>query len=145
VFVAVGLALLGVAVGLVLNAFDEAIVFFRSPTELVETPALATGRLRIGGLVEDGSVEKGDGATVTFRITDLANVVPVSYTGILPDLFREGQGVVAEGRMESGVFVADSVLAKHDENYMPPEVAEALKQSGEWRGDDADATPENRQ
>ena len=132
-FVLIGLGLLGVAALLVLSAFDEAIVFFRSPTELVEKPELGDRRLRVGGLVEDGSVERGNSADVRFRITDLENAVPVRYTGILPDLFREGQGVVAEGRMQNGEFVADSVLAKHDENYMPPEVADALKKSGQWQ------------
>ena len=132
-FVLIGLGLLGVAAALVLSAFDEAIVFFRSPTELVEKPEIGDRRLRVGGLVEEGSVERGGGADVRFRITDLENAVPVLYTGILPDLFREGQGVVAEGRMEDGVFVADGILAKHDENYMPPEVADALKKSGQWQ------------
>lgn len=131
-FVVIGLALLGIAAALVLSALEESIVFFHSPSELVNPGALTDRRLRVGGLVEEGSVVQG-GATVTFRITDLANTVPVAYTGILPDLFREGQGVVAEGRMEQGVFVADQVLARHDENYMPPEVADALKQSGQWQ------------
>lgn len=131
-FVVIGLALLGVAAALVLSALDESIVFFHSPSELVTSKTLNDRRLRVGGLVEEKSVEQA-GATVTFRITDLANAVPVAFTGILPDLFREGQGVVAEGRMENGVFVADQVLAKHDETYMPPEVADALKQSGQWQ------------
>jgi cytochrome c-type biogenesis protein CcmE len=131
-FVVIGLALLGIAAALVLSALEESIVFFHSPSELTNPGALTDRRLRVGGLVEDGSVVQA-GATVTFRITDLANTVPVAYTGILPDLFREGQGVVAEGRMERGVFVADQVLARHDENYMPPEVADALKQSGQWQ------------
>ncbi len=131
-FVVIGLGLLGVAAALILSAFQELIVFFHSPTELTEHANLADRRLRIGGLVEEGSVDK-NGATVTFRITDLANTVSVAYTGILPDLFREGQGVVAEGHMKSGVFVADQVLAKHDETYMPPEVADALKKSGRWQ------------
>ncbi len=131
-FVVIGLGLLGVAAALILSAFQESIVFFHSPTELTEHTNLADRRLRIGGLVEEGSVDK-NGATVTFRITDLANTVSVAYTGILPDLFREGQGVVAEGHMKSGVFVADQVLAKHDETYMPPEVADALKKSGRWQ------------
>ena len=131
-FVVIGLALLGIAAALVLSALEESIVFFHSPSELVNPGALTDRRLRVGGLVEEGSVVQA-GATVTFRITDLANTVPVAYTGILPDLFREGQGVVAEGRMERGVFVADQVLARHDENYMPPEVADALKQSGQWQ------------
>jgi cytochrome c-type biogenesis protein CcmE len=132
-FVLIGLGLLGVAAALVLSAFDEAIVFFRSPSDLVEKPELGDRRLRIGGLVEEGSVDRGSGAVVRFRITDLENTIPVRYTGILPDLFREGQGVVAEGRLRDGVFVADEVLAKHDENYMPPEVADALKKSGQWQ------------
>lgn len=131
-FVVIGLALLGIAAALVLSALEESIVFFHSPSELAAAEALTDRRLRVGGLVEEGSVTQA-GATVTFRITDLANTVAVAYTGILPDLFREGQGVVAEGRMEKGVFVADQVLAKHDETYMPPEVAEALKQSGQWQ------------
>ena len=91
-------------------------------------------RFRLGGLVEDGSVDRSGGETVLFRVTDTANTVSVSYTGILPDLFREGQGVVTEGRIVDGTFVADEVLAKHDENYMPPEVADALKKSGQWQG-----------
>lgn len=131
-FVVIGLALLGVAAALVLSALEESIVFFHSPSELAAAEALTDRRLRVGGLVEEGSVVQA-GATVTFRITDLANTVPVAYTGILPDLFREGQGVVAEGHMDKGVFVADQVLAKHDETYMPPEVADALKQSGQWQ------------
>lgn len=131
-FVVIGLGLLGAAAALILSAFQESIVFFHSPTELTERSNLAERRLRIGGLVEEGSVERG-GATVTFRVTDMANAVTVAYTGILPDLFREGQGVVAEGRMHDGVFVADQVLAKHDESYMPPEVADALKKSGQWQ------------
>lgn len=131
-FVVIGLALLGIAAALVLSALEDSIVFFHSPSELAAAEALTDRRLRVGGLVEEGSVTQA-GATVTFRITDLANTVAVAYTGILPDLFREGQGVVAEGRMEKGVFVADQVLAKHDETYMPPEVAEALKQSGQWQ------------
>jgi cytochrome c-type biogenesis protein CcmE len=131
-FVLIGLGLLGVAAALVLSALEESIVFFHSPSEIVGAENLADRRLRIGGLVEEGSVSQG-GATVTFRITDLANTVTVAYMGILPDLFREGQGVVAEGRMQAGVFVADQVLAKHDETYMPPEVADALKQSGQWQ------------
>lgn len=131
-FVVIGLGLLGIAAALVLSAFRESIVFFHSPSELAEHANLADRRLRIGGLVEEGSVNRS-GATVTFRITDLANAVTVAYTGILPDLFREGQGVVAEGHMKDGVFVADQVLAKHDENYMPPEVADALKKSGQWQ------------
>ncbi len=134
----VGLAMLalGVATTLVLLAFEDNIVFFYTPTDLVEKDAPVGRRLRIGGLVEEDSVRRLDGGLrVEFRVTDLAHVVPVRYDGALPDLFREGQGVVAEGALtESGVFVASEVLAKHDENYMPAEVAEALKRSGQWKG-----------
>ncbi len=134
----VGLAMLafGVATALVLMAFEENIVFFYTPTDLVEKDVPAGRRLRIGGLVEEDSVRRLDGGLrVEFRVTDLTHAVPVRYDGLLPDLFREGQGVVAEGALaESGVFVASEVLAKHDETYMPPEVAEALKKSGKWKG-----------
>lgn len=134
IFVVTGLSVLALAVGLVLVAFEEGIVFFYSPSDLVEKEVPQGRTIRIGGLVEEGSVEQGQDATVAFRITDMNQVVSVSYKGILPDLFREGQGVVAEGRLrDDGVFVANEVLAKHDENYMPPEVAEALKKSGQWR------------
>ena len=129
------LCLLGVAVGLTLYAFQSRIVFFFSPSDIAkERPA--TGRVvRLGGLVEAGSVEKtGDGATVRFKVTDLKNTVAISYRGVLPDLFREGQGVVVEGAYASdGTFNASEVLAKHDEKYMPPEVAKALKESGRWQ------------
>jgi len=133
-FVLVALLLLGGAAALVLSAFEENIVFFQSPSDVVAGKVGNDRRFRLGGLVEEGSVDKSGGETVTFRITDMAETVSVSYTGILPDLFREGQGVVCEGRIVNGVFVADEVLAKHDENYMPPEVADALKKSGEWKG-----------
>ncbi len=134
-FVAVALVLLAASAGLILMAFEESIVFFYSPTDLKEKELLAEKRIRIGGLVEEGSVEKQPGtAVVHFRVTDLSNTVAVVYEGLLPDLFREGQGVVAEGVMEGGVFRASEVLAKHDENYMPPEVAEALRKSGKWKG-----------
>jgi len=133
-FVVVGMALLGVAAGLVLYAMNDSLVFFYSPSDLV-TKEIPPGRtLRLGGLVETGSVQRDGGATVRFRVTDLAKAVPVVYTGILPDLFREGQGVVTMGTIGSdGVFVADEVLAKHDENYMPKEVVDALKKSGQWQ------------
>ena len=136
------LCLLGVAVGLALFAFQSRIVFFFSPTDVVaERPA--TGRVvRLGGLVEAGSVQRsGDGATISFKVTDLQNTIGVTYRGVLPDLFREGQGVVVEGAYGSdGVFTASEVLAKHDEKYMPPEVAKALKESGRWQ-EGADAQP----
>ncbi len=130
-----------IAAALVLMAFEENIVFFYSPTELsrkLEQQLIPQNRrLRIGGLVEDGSVDReDDGLTITFRVTDTVEVVPVRFRGLLPDLFREGQGVVAEGSMGSdGTFVATEVLAKHDETYMPKEVAEALKEAGQWQGD----------
>ncbi|MCB0137538.1 MAG: cytochrome c maturation protein CcmE [Caldilineaceae bacterium] len=127
-------AVLAVAVGLVLYAFQDTIVFFTTPSELQAKPAAPGTRLRLGGLVEDGSVVRGTGTAVSFTITDTEATVPVVYEGTLPDLFREGQGVVAEGRFDSeGVFVADTVLAKHDENYMPREVADALKEKGVWK------------
>jgi cytochrome c-type biogenesis protein CcmE len=127
------LAVLGVAAALVLVALNDNIVFFYSPTQLAEKKPGPAQRLRIGGLVEQGSVRK-QGQEVRFVVTDLAKTVPVVYRGLLPDLFREGQGVIAEGTMGAdGVFVAREVLAKHDENYMPPEVAKALKESGRWQ------------
>lgn len=134
--VAVALALLGAAAGLVLSAMNDSLVFFVAPSDLA-AKAKPGQKLRLGGLVEDGSVERVAGtARVTFKITDGGASVPVSYEGLLPDLFREGQGVVVEGVLGAdGVFSAARVLAKHDETYMPPEVAEALKKSGQWRGD----------
>ena len=131
----VGGVAVAAAAGLVLTAFEDNIVFFHSPTELSERIFAPTQRLRIGGLVEAGSVAKAaDGASVSFTVTDTARSVPVTFKGILPDLFREGQGIVAEGHLREGVFVATEVLAKHDETYMPPEVAEAIKKSGQWKG-----------
>ena len=138
--VIVGLLLLGAAAALVLTALKENLVYFKSPTEILAEPPANSRSIRLGGLVEEGSLERqADGVTVIFAITDLANSVPVTYKGILPDLFREGQGVITQGKLgPDGVFLADEVLAKHDETYMPPEVAEALKKSGQWRGDDGD-------
>jgi cytochrome c-type biogenesis protein CcmE len=131
------LAVLGLAVGLVLFALRDSIVFFYTPSEVAEKHLETGQRFRLGGLVEDGSVKRGEGTTVSFVITDKRSTLPVTYTGVLPDLFREGQGVVAEGMLTTGgVFHADSVLAKHDENYMPPEVAKKLKEQGVWRGDE---------
>lgn len=132
-FVIIALALLGTAVALVLSALKEDIVFFRSPTDVKAKPISEDRRFRLGGLVEEGSVDKSKQPTVAFRITDGAETVSVTFTGQLPDLFREGQGVVAEGHMAGDVFVASEVLAKHDEKYMPPEVADALKKSGRWQ------------
>lgn len=123
---------LGVAASLVLTAFNDNLVFFHSPSDVAEKRVAAGKRFRIGGLVEAGSVKR-DGLVTEFTVTDLSNSVAVRYTGMLPDLFREGQGVVANGRLEEdGRFVATEVLAKHDETYMPPEVADALKKSGRW-------------
>lgn len=125
-----GLAFLALAAVIALTALEDNIVFFRSPSELAEQPAVIGEAIRIGGLVREGSVNR-DGLRADFQVTDLAHHINVSYEGMLPDLFREGQGVVAEGRFDgSGRFVADTVLAKHDETYMPPEVAEALEKSG---------------
>lgn len=139
-FVIIAMALVGLATGLVLFALGDGISLFHSPTDIVEKQPDADKRIRLGGLVEDGSVTREDGsAIVHFKVTDMENTVAVTYEGLLPDLFREGQGIVAEGRLIDGVFVASEVLAKHDENYMPPEVADALKKSGEWRGDEAAA------
>lgn len=133
-FVLLGMAALGAAVALVLTAVSDSLVYFYSPTDLVEKHIPEGRRLRVGGLVEEGSVQK-EGAMVRFRVTDTVNAVRVTYSGILPDLFREGQGVVTEGKMEKdGVFHAAEVLAKHDENYMPKEVAESLKKAGQWQG-----------
>ena len=130
-----GLGFLALAATLALTALEDNIVFFRAPSELAEKPMVAGVALRVGGLVSEGSVQR-DGLDVRFQITDLAHQVDVRFTGMLPDLFREGQGVVAEGRFDaSGIFMADTVLAKHDETYMPPEVADALKASGRWQAD----------
>jgi cytochrome c-type biogenesis protein CcmE len=126
-FLVVGLVGLGVAAWLVLNALDSNLSYFYSPSEVVQNKAPQDHVFRLGGLVEAGSLQRGQELTVRFTVTDNAHKVNVAYTGILPDLFQEGQGVIAQGRLgPDGVFVADEVLAKHDENYMPPEVADAL-------------------
>ncbi len=124
-------AALGIAVALVLNAFNSNLVFFFSPTQIANGEAPTSRAFRIGGLVEEGSLKRqADGLTVSFVVTDTAKSIPVNYTGILPDLFKEGKGVVAEGKLGSdGLFTATQVLAKHDENYMPPEAASALEQA----------------
>ena len=134
-FVILGLAALGSATALVLTALQDQIVYFYSPTELQTKHVTPNRHVRIGGLVEEGSVLK-EGAVIHFRLTDNTTTVTVTYTGVLPDLFREGQGVVAEGKIDGeGLFHADTILAKHDEKYMPPEVADALKKSGQWKGE----------
>jgi cytochrome c-type biogenesis protein CcmE len=129
--IAVIVAALGVAVVLVLNAFNSNLVFFFSPTQVANGEAPTNRAFRIGGLVEEGSVKReSDGLTTRFVVTDTSKTIPVSYTGILPDLFKEGKGVVAEGRLgPDGLFAATQVLAKHDENYMPPEAASAIEQA----------------
>ena len=128
VALAVGLATLGAATALVLNAFNSNLVFFFSPTQVMANEAPRERSFRVGGLVEAGSVQRDPkNLTVSFRVTDTAKTIPVTYTGLLPDLFQEGKGVVAQGKLGAdGLFRADQVLAKHDENYMAPEAAEAL-------------------
>jgi cytochrome c-type biogenesis protein CcmE len=131
---ALGMAALGGTTALVLTAFSSNLVFFYSPSDLKAQAISADRRVRIGGLVEDGSVKRGAESRIAFRITDGKTDVAVVYHGILPDLFREGQGVVAEGKLEpGGVFDASTILAKHDERYMPREVVDALKKSGHWQ------------
>lgn len=132
-----GAVLLGASAMLVSFAFRDSIVFFFSPTELLAEQRRPDQLLRVGGLVVTGSLVRGEGEAATFDITDGNGVVAVSYTGVLPDLFDEGQGVVAEGYMRNGTFEATEVLAKHDENYMPKEVADALKAQGLWDEDGA--------
>ncbi len=131
----VGLSLLGAATAMVLAAFNDNLVFFYSPSDLAAKSVGPGRRIRIGGLVERQSlVRKDDGRRIDFRVTDGKTDIRVTYSGALPDLFREGQGVVAEGKLRpDGVFAASTVLAKHDEKYMPPEVAEALKKAGRWQ------------
>lgn len=131
VLIGVGVAVLMVAVGLVLFALRDSIVFFHTPSDVAEMQIKPDQRFRLGGLVAADSVKRGEGAKVEFIVTDTLKTVPVTYEGVLPDLFREGQGVVAEGKLGAdGIFVADTVLAKHDETYMPPEVAKALEEKG---------------
>jgi cytochrome c-type biogenesis protein CcmE len=133
ILIGLALGILGVAAALVLSALRDTIVFFHSPTEIVEKSIQPGTRIRIGGLVKEGSV-RSNGLEVRFDVTDGARSLPVVFSGVLPDLFREGQGVVAEGALESSqLFRADTVLAKHDENYMPREVVDALKKQGTWK------------
>jgi cytochrome c-type biogenesis protein CcmE len=130
------LAVLGLAAGLIMFALRDNIVFFYTPTQLAEKRPAPGARLRIGGLVKQGSLVKGEGQDVSFVITDNEKELATTYTGLLPDLFREGQGVVADGLLQAdGKFRADSVLAKHDERYMPRDVADALKKQGVWQGE----------
>lgn len=143
VMIGSALAMVAIALGLVLVAMRDSVVFFYGPTELAEKNVAPGTRLRVGGLVKPGSLVRGDGKAVSFSVTDQNKDVRVSYTGLLPDLFREGQGVVAEGVLAApGEFKADTVLAKHDEKYMPREVADSLKKQGLWQHDGkGDAQP----
>ena len=135
---------LAVALGLVLYAMNDTIVFFNSPADIQAKGVQPGTRIRLGGLVKEGSVQRGADQQITFEVMDAEAAVKVNYKGLLPDLFREGQGIVAEGILENpGVFRADSVLAKHDENYMPREVADTLKKQGHWQGE-ADAAPKTQ-
>ncbi|MGE5162898.1 MAG: cytochrome c maturation protein CcmE [Sphingobacteriales bacterium] len=132
------LGVLAIAAALVLSALRDSIVFFNSPTDVVERQITPGTRMRVGGLVKPGSLHRGDNLLVRFAVTDGKADIAVHYQGIVPDLFREGQGVVAEGRLEAGgTFAADTVLAKHDERYMPREVVDALKKSGHWQEGEA--------
>ena len=136
-----GVGFIAIAVLLVLFALSRSVSYFFMPSDFAENPVGPETRIRLGGLVEDGSVRGAEGAGVAFAVTDGNSSVEVRYAGILPDLFREGQGVVTEGRMgPDGIFRADTVLAKHDENYMPKEVADRLKAEGVWEGEE-DSTP----
>ena len=127
------LGVLAIAAALVLNALSDSIVFFNSPSDIAEKHMAAGTRIRIGGLVKPGSLQRGENLRVDFEVTDGKSDVAVRYQGIVPDLFREGQGVIAEGKLDpGGIFAADTVLAKHDERYMPREVVDALKKSGRW-------------
>ena len=128
--IALAVVLLAGSTGLIGYAMRDGINFFRSPSQVYETPPVEGEVYRIGGLVEDGSLQRGQGETITFKVTDTKSSVPVSYTGVLPDLFAEGQGMVGTGSMVAGTFVATEILAKHDETYMPSEVVDVLKEQG---------------
>jgi cytochrome c-type biogenesis protein CcmE len=133
-FIGIGLVVLAGATALVLSAFKDSIVFFYSPAEVAEKHIAPGQRFRLGGLVQEGSLKRGPGDRAEFVVTDNNKTMKVVYEGLLPDLFREKQGVVAEGRLDAqNIFIAEKVLAKHDEKYMPREVADALKKQGKWR------------
>ncbi|MFG5409473.1 cytochrome c maturation protein CcmE [Piscinibacter sakaiensis] len=138
------LVAVGAIAALVLNAFESNLVFFYSPSQVAAHEAPANRTFRLGGMVETGSVQR-DGLQVSFVVTDTARTIPVRYEGILPDLFKEGKGVVAQGQLRDGVFVAREVLAKHDENYMPPEAAEALKKAQQGQAGGATVLESNGQ
>jgi len=138
VLIGSGVAILTAAAILVMFALKDSVVFFHTPSDIVEKHVPAGQRIRLGGLVEQGSVKRGEGTNVAFTVTDTLKQIPVTFSGVLPDLFREGQGVVAEGALDgSGMFRADSVLAKHDETYMPKEVAKSLEARGVKLGQSA--------
>lgn len=149
ILVGVAVVLLGGATALMMSALTDSVAFFATPSDIAEGKVDQAKNFRIGGLVVDGSVSRRDDGVVAFGLTDQANEVTVTYAGILPDLFREGQGIVAQGRIDDdGTFLASEVLAKHDESYMPAEVAESLKQAGMWNdgdghGDGSDPEKEN--
>lgn len=129
--IAAAVTTLSLALGLILFALRETITYFKTPSDIASAPLAPNQRFRLGGLVAEGSLKRGQGAEIEFAVTDTIKSLPVVFRGVLPDLFREGQGIVAEGRLEAdGRFRADTVLAKHDETYMPPEVAKALKEKG---------------
>ncbi len=133
------LTVLAIAVALMLNAFRDSIVFFNSPSDVRERHVVSGTHIRLGGMVKTGSLVHADGLHIRFVVTDGKDEIPVTYTGVVPDLFREGQGVVAEGALDSsGTFVADTILAKHDATYMPKEVVDALKKSGHWKDEYAE-------
>jgi cytochrome c-type biogenesis protein CcmE len=136
VLIGSGLGVLALAAALVLGALRDSIVFFNSPTDVIEKQIAAGTRIRLGGLVKPGTLMRGEELNVRFEVTDGKSAIPVAYKGILPDLFREGQGVIAEGALDpAGLFTAQTILAKHDETYMPKEVADALKRQGHWKDD----------
>ncbi len=140
-----GVGVLALAAVLVLNAMRDSIVFFNSPSDIAEKRLGPDTRIRLGGLVKPGSLTRGDNQAIRFAVTDGNREIPVAYTGALPDLFREGQGVVAEGKLDTaGLFRADTILAKHDERYMPKEVADALKKQGHWKDDYGAASAQGR-
>jgi cytochrome c-type biogenesis protein CcmE len=135
--IAVAGCVLAVALGLILYAMNDTIVFFNSPADVQAKNVQPGTRFRLGGLVKEGSVQRGVDQQISFEVTDAQSTILVRYKGLLPDLFREGQGVIAEGALDgSGAFQADTVLAKHDENYMPREVADALRRQGHWQGEE---------
>lgn len=139
--IGVSVVMLGAATLLVLSALRSTIVYFRTPSEIAQGLVKPGQRFRLGGLVAEGSLRRGDGTTIAFVVTDTDKSTPVRFTGLLPDLFREGQGIIAEGQLDAGgTFIAETVLAKHDESYMPPEVAKALKEKGVFKGGNGTGT-----